>query len=344
MSNVNVSATAVEQQFAKTKGNFTDANKKNNFNEKDYLNTRLKPGETTKKVKIRILPVSAEDENFVVEIKTHSLKVDKKIAESGFKSFICLNDEKVPNYDSNVKCPLCSKAYELFKKAKELKQAGKEKEAEPLYNRAKQLMNKTTYILRVIDRANEKEGVKFWRFNMSFKGEGILDELRNIYENKKAAYQENGQDDNYNIFDLQNGRDIILTISRAYDSTGKELPAPSIKVDANDFETPLTKDPELFEKWVTDPKKWYNAYAARTSEYLSIIANGEIPVRNTEGKWISEAIRNEEKIKEETEKEIIREESEKILESPINTTVEPKATVVYEAEVDAEDDDDGLPF
>lgn len=342
MSKINVSSAAVAMQFAKSNGNNTDASTKSKFNAKDYLDTRLKAGETTRKVKIRVLPVSATDENFLVELKTHSLKVDKKIAESGFKSFICLNDDKVPNYDNNTKCPLCSKAYELFKKAKELKQSGKTKEADVLYNRAKQLMNKITYILRVIDRAHEDEGVKFWRFNMSYTGKGILDQLRNIYNNKKADYKENGRDDNYNIFDLQNGRDIILTISRQVDSFGNERPAPAIDVDVSDFETPLTKDEELFEKWVNDPKKWYDAYATRTSDYLSIIADGEVPVRNSDGVWVAETVREEENNARKAQQMQTEKEAEKILEDTAeNIKPEPKATV--EVVMD-DDDDDGLPF
>lgn len=337
----NVSSAVVAQQFAKMDGNNTDANAKNKFNVKDYLDTRLKAGETVRKVKIRVLPVSATSENFLVELKTHSLKVDKKIAESGFKSFICLNDEKVPNYDKNTKCPLCSKAYELFKKAKELKQEGKTKEAEPIYNRAKQLMNKTTYILRVIDRAKEEEGVKFWRFNMNLRGDGILDKLRNIYYNKKDDYRDSGRGDDYNIFDLQNGRDIILTISRQLDGFGNELPAPAINVDVSDFESPLTKDEEQFERWVNDPKKWHDAYATRTSDYLSIIADGEVPVRNSDGVWVAETIRDEENNARKAEQQEVEKEAEKILENTAeNIKTEPKATV----EVVMDDDDDDLPF
>lgn len=340
--NANVTVEAIEQQIAKSKGGNTDANKKNTFNAKDYLDTRLKAGESSKKVRIRILPVSDTDSNFVVELKTHSLKVDKKIADSGFKSFICLNDEQIPNYNKDTKCPLCSKSYELFKRSKELKNEGKTAEADPLYERAKQLMNKTTYILRVIDRAHEDEGVKFLRFNYNSKGEGIYDKLINIYKNKKAAYQENGQSDNYNVFDLQNGRDFILTINRVYDKSGKEM-APSIQVDANDFETPLTKDPELFEKWVSDPKRWYNAYSTRTPDYLSIIADGDIPVRDSNGQWVSEENRIKEKENEANEKKQIIEESNKILEQEIPVKESIETTEDFNTESNVSDDDE-LPF
>lgn len=340
MSNANVTVEAVENMIARTRNGSNDNTKGNTFDAKNYLDTRLKPGETSRKVKVRILPVSADDNNFALEVKTHSLKLDKKIAESGFKSFICLDDTKIPNYDTKNKCPLCSKAYELFKQAKALKNDGKENMAQPLYDRAKQLMNKSTYFVRVIDRSLENEGVKFWRFNKSFKGEGIMDKLIDLYDNKKDAYKEKDPNSNYNIFDLNNGRDIILTIKRAYDKQGKELPN-AISIDASDSESPLTTDMELFDKWINDPKKWYNAYTIRTNDYLSIIADGEIPVKNSEGKWVSESLRNEEMSAKEQEAKEIAEESEKILaQENIKPTSTMKATVEY----DVEDDDDDLPF
>lgn len=311
--NGNVTAEAVQRQINDANANTNENKKKFNFNEKDYLDTKLKNGETSKKLRVRILPVSEIDSRFCVEVKTHSLKVDRKIAESGFKSFICLDDDQIPNYDGNVKCPLCKKAFELFKRAKELREQGKDKIAEPLYERAKMLRNKSTYFVRVIQRGKEDEGVKFWRFNKNSKGNGVFDELINMYQNKQEAYKEMGKGDNYNIFDLNNGRDIMITITRVYDQNGNELP-PSIKLDAYDMESPLSSDIEQAQKWISDNKKWYEAYTTRTPEYLNIIAEGEIPVKNSEGQWVSETQKKEETVVKNEETAAAVTESEKILE------------------------------
>lgn len=279
--NANVTVDAIEKQIAASKGIKTNVS----FNINDYLDTKLKKGETSRKIKVRILPVSEEDSRFCVEIKTHSLKVDKKIAESGFKSFICLNDEENPKFDKDIKCPLCQKSFELFKRCKELKEEGKIEIADPLFKKACALRNKSTYIVRVIERGKENEGVKFWRFNKNSKGEGVFDKLISLYQNKRDSYKENGQGDNYNIFDLYNGRDIIITINRQFDKNGKELPL-SMLVDASDFESPLSQDQSMIDKWVSDPKKWYNAYATKSVDYLKIIAEDEIPVKDENGNWI----------------------------------------------------------
>lgn len=341
--NYNVSVSAVNAQFENSKLNKSNVKANKTFNPKDYLDTRLKPEENEKTVTLRILPVSATDHNFCVEIKTHSLMVNKEIAESGFKSFICLDDEKTPNYDSKVRCPLCSKSWELYKKAKELKNEGREQEADTIYKRANQLRNKTTYIVRCIDRNREAEGVKFWRFNKNSLGVGIYDELEKLYKNKQEAYKKAGKGDNYNIFDLENGRDIILTIKRNVNDNGTELKT-SISVDADDFETPLTTDPELKMKWLTDEKQWYNAYATRTHDYLKVIAEGEVPYKLEDGTWTakSEVMKQKSETEKETQQAIA--EAQKILvgaNATIVATGAPSNVTVNPVKTDVVDD---LPF
>ena len=63
--NVNTSVDAILRQreaIQANKGN-QQFKKKVEFNEKNYLNLRLNKGETTRKVTVRILPVSADDPN-----------------------------------------------------------------------------------------------------------------------------------------------------------------------------------------------------------------------------------------------------------------------------------------
>lgn len=290
--NGNVTIEAIEQQIeeAKRAGNSVGGKK---FDARNYLDTRLKNGENSKKIRIRILPVSAENHSFCLEFKTHSLKVPKEVSKSGYKLFFCLNDEQIPNRDKSVKCPICEKARELFKAAKDLKAKGEAQQSETLYKKACSLMGKSTYVVRVIDRDHENEGVKFWRFNKNSKGEGIFDKLITLYRNRRDSYRENGRGD-YNIFDLSNGRDIILTVTRQFDKKGGELP-PSYQLDAEDFEKPLSKDVEQMNAWINDTKKWSDVYGTRPAEYLRIIAEDGIPVKDANGKWIAKAAAVQEK-------------------------------------------------
>ena len=89
------------------------------FSEKNYLNVRLAQNETTRQVKIRILPVKPGSNKIALPVHIHSLKVDKQVAQSGFKTFLCLNDEHLKEHDSRG-CPICNKSKKYFELANEI--------------------------------------------------------------------------------------------------------------------------------------------------------------------------------------------------------------------------------
>ena len=268
--NANVSGAAVEESMEHTQ---KISNKKNEFDAKNYLDTKLANDEDERTITIRILPVSSEDGNFRIAVKTHSLKVSKRIANSGFKSFLCLNDPQVPNYDPSIKCPICAKSQYYFDEAKKCRETDGEK-SKKLFKKACSLKNKVTYIVRVIERGKENEGVKFWRFNENTQGKGIYDSLIALYKQRKADMAEAGVE-NYNIFDLDEGRDIVLSLKRTVRTDGQE--GVAIQINDKSINKPLTQDVELGNSWINDVKKWYNAYTVKSPEYLSIIADDKIP-------------------------------------------------------------------
>lgn len=268
--NGNVSGSAIEESMDRSQ---KTAQKKNDFDAKNYLDTKLADGQNERTITVRILPVSNEDGNFRIAVKTHNLKVNRRIAQSGFKSFLCLDDPQVPNYNPSVRCPICEKAQYYFDEAKKCRETDKEK-SKKLFMKACSLKNKITYIVRVIERGKESEGVKFWRFNENTQGKGIYDALIALYKQRKNDMAEEGIE-NYNIFDLDNGRDIVLTLTRTERSDGQE--GVAIQVNDKSINKPLTNDIELGNTWINDVKKWYNAYTVKSPEYLAIIADDMIP-------------------------------------------------------------------
>lgn len=343
--NGNISVDAIEQQIADAKKNANFKGGRNSFNEKDYLDTKLKPGETEREIRIRLLPATQDSGKLAVEVKTHSLKVSEKVAKSGFKSFICLNDEQTPNYDDNIKCPLCEKSYELFKEAKKLRDNGNKEAADTIYKKASSLLPKVTYITRVIDRAKEDEGVKFWRFNKTTNGDGIFDKLIKLYKNRNENAVKKGNANGYNIFDVNEGRDLIVTITRTFSKDGKEM-APKISVDVDEDKTPLSEDPEQMRKWIEDSKKWYEAYTTRNAHYLELIAEDKVPYRLPDGSYVDaeevEKTRNQENaIKEEGN----REAQEILNDSTLtNEKVSTPPTKNEDAPSNYDDIEDDLPF
>lgn len=274
----NTSIDAIDAQYRNSQNKHNDVQNKFNFDPTLYLDTQLKDGENEKVLRVRILPVSSTDSNIFMELRTHSLKVPTEIAKSGFKTFVCLNDTHIEEKDSKG-CPLCEKAQELFDKANKLRSEGKEEESKTIFKQACSFKSKKTYIVRVIDRAKESEGPKFWRFNENSQGAGVYDKLINIYNARKEPKPNGGI---YNIFDLVDGKDLVLTIKRTFTKNGESTNKTSINIVDATFPTPLSTDIEQANKWINDGKKWTDAYSIRHSDYLSIVADGKIPVRNKE--------------------------------------------------------------
>lgn len=273
----NTSAEAIEQQFNE-KMNRNVNHQSFTFDPKIYLDTKIPDKQNSKQIRLRILPVSGTDPNVFLKLKTHSLKVDKEIANSGFKSFICLNDEHIKEREPRG-CPLCQKAKELFDKAKEYRSNGDDNMSKVLYKQACTFKCKTTYIVRVIVRGHEDEGVKFWRFNENSKGEGCYDKLMSIYNTRREPKPDGGM---YNLFDLVEGKDIVLTLNRVFDTQGKDTGKISYQITDANFSTPLSNDIMQANEWINDSKKWTDAYGIKQYDYLKIISEGKIPVRDHE--------------------------------------------------------------
>ena len=285
-TSTNVSIDAIEKQKKEIlEREKNQSQRKVEFNEKNYLNVRLKPGESVRKIKVRILPITPTSSTPFLVLKTHSLKVDSAISKSGYKSFICLDDPHLDQDSDKPKCPLCAKAEELFVASKA---ETNEVIRKSLYKDACSYKTKETFIVRVIDRDHEDEGVKFWRFNAHKDGTGCYDKLMDIFENRKQESIDNG-DGPYNVFDLNNGKDFIITLK--YNDKTKKT---SIEIGDSSKESPLSTDYEKAISWINDEKTWKDIYASKSYEYLQIVADGKIPVFNKEtqqwGGKISEEI------------------------------------------------------
>lgn len=335
--NGNVSGSAIEESIDRSQ---KTAQKKNDFDAKNYLDTKLADGQNERTITVRILPVSNEDGNFRIAVKTHNLKVNRRIAQSGFKSFLCLDDPQVPNYNPSVRCPICEKAQYYFDEAKKCRETDKEK-SKKLFMKACSLKNKITYIVRVIERGKENEGVKFWRFNENTQGKGIYDALIALYKQRKNDMAEEGIE-NYNIFDLDNGRDIVLTLTRTERSDGQE--GVAIQVNDKSINKPLTNDIELGNTWINDVKKWYNAYTVKSPEYLAIIADDMIPYFD----------KTQEKLVPKTEQDFLDAEKRKNeAKKEANVAAEAASEILKERAVEqkqipqvtpSDDNDMDLPF
>lgn len=295
------------------------------FDEKHYLNTRLGKNEDKKEIVIRLLPFSETELSPFKKVYIHSVKITNENGEKQWKKFIC-----PVKMEKGDKCPFC----ETAEKARKLKFEATDEALKKEYNSVEYMnMAKPYWLVRCIDRDHEEDGVKFWRFPDAKGGDGIWDKIYALFETKKRRGVE--------IFDLYNGKDLVITVNKQIDSNGKEKMVYQIQDDEQI--KPLSQSEEQMEKWVGDQMRWEDVYSVKDYDYLSLIVQGEWPVWNKElNKWIakSEADKIEKEAKEQEIQENLKPQSKDFSSFMVETVNDTKET---EKKEDS-NDDDGLPL
>ena len=212
---------------------------------KKYFAAILKDSEKQGQRKIRILPTTDGSSPFK-EVWFHEINVDGK-----WQKFYD------PGKNDNERSPL-NEVYE------ELISTGRESDKQL----ATQYRSRKFYIVKVIDRDNEEDGVKFWRFKHNYKQEGILDKIIPIWKAKG------------DITDSDNGRDLILELTKA--KTPKGAFYTVIQTVMYDDPSPTHEDSKKASTWINDELTWEDVYSKKPIEYLEAIAKGDTPRWDTE--------------------------------------------------------------
>lgn len=259
---------------------------------KNYFNTYIKEGINSATKQIRILPPT-EGSPFK-QMYGHKIKVN---GES--KIFACLKHEK------NEPCPFCE-AYDA------LKSTGKESDAEL----AKKYNSRMFYVVKVIDREHEEEGVKFWRFPYDYRKEGNYDKIIGVLNAIKK-----------DVTDSETGRDLLLTINRNQNGV------PVVSAVASLDPSVLTENAEQKAQWLADTRTWEDVYSVRSYEYLEIIVKGGTPVWSKDLKCF-------------IDKDSVKTDENATLESELTMGVETvKADIVASTTTSpVEPEGDDLPF
>lgn len=302
--------------------------KTTNFDAKNYLDTRLKKGELKKEIKIRLLP-NPNEPGFspFIKVQTHTLsKLPEAISKSGFKSYICLENSNVDSEKFGKKCPFCELRRTAYNESV--------KETDPAKKKSLQELSinnipRETVIMRVIERGKENEGPKFWKVNISRRGDDAYSLIKNLAERLHKEGLENGVEEN--LYDSFKGRDIILTISGSDNAKDNKT---TITVTQALSQSPISKDEALMSSWIYDEKKWNDVFAVKPYEYLSIISKGEIPWFDREtGKWVSKAVVDNE-----------RDEHNKAVDAEVEVQMNAAEKQVAEMFMEDNDDEADLPF
>lgn len=304
-----------EEQGSKRKNQTT-------FNEKNYLNVKLRKNEDSKELRIRLLPIDKETGSPFKTIHMHTIAVPKEISENGWKSYVCLKHTDDIDHDAyGNDCPFCEMNHIAFEKMKK----AEEEDDKVGVERWKKisLANKVSEVcvVRCIERGAEDDGPKFWKFNVRSDGQDPKNLIKKLWKARKQESIDDAKADNdgelpedfepENILDLETGRDLKVTINAVYDKEGKRTNKTSISIVDYGKNRPLSKDDELAEEWINDEKKWSDVFTVKPYEYLSIILDGEIPFfSKSENKWVSKGRARDEEVKKQAKAE--NEASEKI--------------------------------
>jgi hypothetical protein len=238
---------AVLAQYEQSTQNSTNSGSKMSSEDrmKKYFAALLKDNEKQGQKRVRILPTTDGSSPFK-EVWFHEINVDGK-----WQKFYD------PGKNDNERSPL-TEVYE------ELMSTGKEADKQL----ATQYRSRKFYIVKVIDRENEQDGVKFWRFKHNYKQEGILDKIIPIWKAKG------------DVTDPDKGRDLILELTKA--KTPKGAFYTVIQTVMYDDPSPISEEETQMSEWVGDELTWEDVYSKKPVEYLEAIARGETP------RWDSE--------------------------------------------------------
>ena len=245
------SLDAVLAQYEKAKSGGSNTSKMSQEDRmKKYFAAILSNNENSGQKRLRILPTPDGSSPFK-EVWYHEVQVEGK-----------WNKIYDPGKNDNERSPLTEIHDELMSTGKE-----SDKELAKAYKPRK------FYIVKVIDRDNEADGVKFWRFKHNYKNEGILDKIIPIWKAKG------------DITDPVNGRDLIIELAKA--KTPKGATYTVIQTVMHDDPSPVHTEAETAKTWTEDPLTWTDVYSKKPVEYLEAIARGETPRWSSDlGKYV----------------------------------------------------------
>ncbi len=221
---------------------------------KNYFSTYLPKGVNQETKQIRILPPDEGSTTPFTVLWGHKAQV-----EGEWKTFPCLKHE------DGEPCPFCEARQALLS-------TGKDSDKEL----AKKYSPRMMYVVKIIDRNNESEGVKFWRFNHDYRKTGTMDKIMGAISAVK-----------HDITDVNEGRDLLINIARDQNNR------PVVQSITYPIEsTPLSSDENTKNEWVSDTRTWRDVYSTRKYEYLAIVVGGETPVWDKEKeKYVSKESR-----------------------------------------------------
>jgi hypothetical protein len=285
------------------------------FDEKNYLNVRLKEGETEKTITIRLLPMDLKTGSPFQKVYIHNVKVPQEMVNPGdkpYKSYICLAKNTDINHEKfGDSCPYCELNRAAYLESTKTNDQVQKKNLQKLSTDS---LAREAVICRCIERGKEDEGVKFWKFNIRYDKTDPYNQILNLYKMRKESAERKGTTEN--ILDIYNGKDLNITI------TSEGTSAPTI-IDDSD-RSPLSTDKELMKEWIYDKKTWQDVFTCKPYDFLNLVAQMKVPwYDRATNSWIDKA----EVEQKNVEKQAQANAEIQSAQSAINKLIEPQPEV-----------------
>ena len=227
------------KQYESSHNGKRDSGSQKTYDLKNYFNTILPKGVDSETKRIRILPPNEGNKTPFDIMWGHVKKINGE-----YKTFPC------PKHEKGEDCPFCQAREALLA-------TGKEDDKEL----AKQYSARQFYVVKVIDRDRENEGVKFWRFKHNYTKQGVFDKIMAAIATVK-----------HDVTDIENGRDLNIVIIR--DGNSSVVQSVSYPLETS----PLSTNSDKVKEWTEDTRTWEDVYSLRNYDYLKIIVKGDTPV------------------------------------------------------------------
>jgi hypothetical protein len=241
-------ATDTLADYEKAKSKTTQTTQSSSVDLTKYFTIALDEGAQSGEKSVRILPNQDDPTKWYKVGYFHNLKIGKRWTK--------LYDPSQDGDDSPLN--------EMYKFL--MKSTDKEDKKLAINYKSRQF-----FIVRVIERGKEHEGVKFWRFPAVQDGSGIMDKIAPLVK-KYGAF--------WNPFE---GFDITISMLR---DKSKDSKVGFTKVSSiiPDRESKLSEDENQSVEWLSNPMAWTDVFKKKSIEYLNIVAEGSEPIWDAEQK------------------------------------------------------------
>jgi hypothetical protein len=291
------------KQYESSHNGKRDSGSQKTYDLKNYFNTILPKGVDSETKRIRILPPTEGIKTPFTTMWGHVKKVNGE-----WKTFPC------PKHEKGEDCPFCQAREALLA-------TGKDEDKEL----AKQYSARQFYVVKVIDRDKENEGVKFWRFKHNYKKQGVMDKIMAAIATVK-----------HDVTDIEGGRDLNIVIVR--DGQSSVVQSVSYPLETSQ----LSSNADKVKEWSEDTRTWEDVYSLRNYDYLKIIVKGDTPVWDKDEKCYVGKLELESKGNAPSNDDDSLEDELEVGTAKVETNKVSEPVSVSAS--DEDDDDDDLPF